>query len=302
MKKILSLALTLALLATMCVFTGITASAAETPWDGSAATAFSGGGNGTAGNPYKIGTAGELKLFANIVNGEGGQTQNLGACAVLTADITLNANVLKDDGTLNGDGSAFQPWTPIGTDEDNSYSGNFDGQKHTISGMYAFSANTDCFALFGYVSGGTVQNIILTDSYIASRNSAAGICGYNYKGSIINCHSSATIAGTVSNSMGLGGICGDNNNGSVQNCSNTGLIFAQPYTDEIGGVCGNISNGATVKNCFNSGNLIGAASVGRSGGVVGCSYGGLIENCINTGTVSGNSEKKGGICFDFAPQ
>lgn len=62
-------------------------------------------GSGTESDPYQIGTADQLKLFRDIVNGAGGQTQNRGAYAVLTADIDLNN----------------EAWTPIGPDRDSAY-------------------------------------------------------------------------------------------------------------------------------------------------------------------------------------
>ena len=98
-------------------------------------------GDGTADNPYQIGTAAELYWFAALVNGDesvctGGVTQNTSANAVLTADITVNNDVLYSDGTLNENYSNFITWTPIGYFE--SYTGTFDGQGHTISGLYFF--------------------------------------------------------------------------------------------------------------------------------------------------------------------
>ena len=51
-------------------------------------------GSGTETDPYQISTADQLKLFRDIVNGAGGQTQNRGAYAVLTADIDLNLSLI----------------------------------------------------------------------------------------------------------------------------------------------------------------------------------------------------------------
>ena len=94
-------------------------------------------GKGTADSPYQIGTAEELYWFAALVNGElEGVSQNTSANAVLTADITVNNDVLYSDGTLNENYSNFITWTPIGYFE--SYTGTFDGQGHTISGLYFF--------------------------------------------------------------------------------------------------------------------------------------------------------------------
>ncbi len=85
---------------------------------------------------YEISNADQLYWFADKINNENYTSGNINA--VLTADIVVNENVLKSDGTLN-DGT-FTDWTPIGMwagdDEYYSYSGIFDGQNHTISGLY----------------------------------------------------------------------------------------------------------------------------------------------------------------------
>ena len=76
-----------------------------TAWADITPTAPSQDGDGN----YLIGTAAELYGFAEIVNG-GNATAN----AKLTADITVNENVLDANGEANtGD---FVQWTPIGND------------------------------------------------------------------------------------------------------------------------------------------------------------------------------------------
>ena len=51
---------------------------------------------------YEISTPEQLYWFAGLVNGTlEGVEQNKNAKAVLTADITLNTGVLKDDGSLS---------------------------------------------------------------------------------------------------------------------------------------------------------------------------------------------------------
>ena len=80
---------------------------------------------------YEIDNAGQLFWFAGLVNGDekvctDDVTQNAGACATLTANITVNSGVLKADGTLADGASCFIQWTPIGN-YDNQYSGTFNG-------------------------------------------------------------------------------------------------------------------------------------------------------------------------------
>lgn len=105
------------------------------------------GGEGTASNPYLISTAEELYWFAGLVNGDAsvcinGISKNRNAWAVLVDDITVNSGVLKADGTLADGASSFAQWTPIGNSS-NRYIGNFDGQGHTISGLYFNNSDSE---------------------------------------------------------------------------------------------------------------------------------------------------------------
>ena len=72
-------------------------------------------GDGTSGSPYQIGTKAELYWFAALVNGDTSapevSSENKGACATLTADITVNTGVLNENGTLNNNGSGLETWT-----------------------------------------------------------------------------------------------------------------------------------------------------------------------------------------------
>ncbi|MGN0622130.1 MAG: hypothetical protein ACI4I9_09705 [Porcipelethomonas sp.] len=85
-------------------------------------------------------------------------------------------------------GTSFTSWTPIGNINSNAYTGTFDGQNHTISGLYFNDANTDCVGLFGYVkSGGQISNVGVVDSYFNGNNRVGGVCGCNDLGEITNC-------------------------------------------------------------------------------------------------------------------
>lgn len=140
--------------------------------------------NGEFDDVYEISNAGQLYSFAEKVN-NGEKSAN----AILTADIILNENVLKDDGTLN-DGD-FKGWTPI-----KSYNGTFDGQGHTISGLYRDSSSYQNYGLFGNLNeGSSVSNIVVTDSYIVTYSiCAGGIAANNYGGTISNCSFSGFIS------------------------------------------------------------------------------------------------------------
>ena len=237
---------------------------------------------------YEISNAGQLYWFAGLVNGTlSGVTQNTSANAVLTADIVVNENVLKPDGTLN-EGS-FKEWTPIATSA-SPYTGIFEGQNHTISGLY-FKQETSFVGLFS-VNSGKIANVGILDSYFYGQPykgwQVGGVCGSNTaKGAITNCYNT----GIVRESETVGGVCGSNY-GTITNCSNKGNVGEDD--DSVGGVSG--SNYGTITNCNNAGIVSGKSYVG---GVCGKnSNGGTVTNCNNTGEVRGTSQYIGGLSGD----
>ena len=267
-------------------------------------------GDGTSANPYQIGTAAELYWFAALVNGTNGLTQNLAANAILTQNITINQNVLLDNGEFNSESeSSFEKWTPIGytSDANCAYTGTFDGNGKTISGLY-YSENTSVktnAGLFGY-NKGTISNITIKDSrfYLSSSvdfSSVAAIVGRN-EGTVKYCYNTGTINGTATATHYVGGICGYNKN-QITNCDNSGIVnctYAGEVTSAIGGICG-VSNGK-ITDCNNAGKVsVESNGKARVGGVCGSNYkGGTTENCHNTAdvNVSGNTTEScaGGVC------
>ena len=81
---------------------------------------------------YEISNAGQLYWFAEQVN-----SGNASLNAVLTTDIVVNETVLAADGSLGADPDTLRMWRSIGNDDaENIFKGTFDGQGHTISGLY----------------------------------------------------------------------------------------------------------------------------------------------------------------------
>lgn len=253
------------------------------------------GGEGTASIPYLISTAEELYWFAGLVNGDAsvcinGISQNRNAWAVLESDITVNSGVLKADGTLADDISSFAQWMPIGNSS-YRYTGNFDGQGHTISGLY-FNNNTGSsnVGLFGYIDKSydanascTIQNVGIVDSYFNGYSCVGSVCGCSYFGTISNCYNTGTVIATDYHS---GGICGLSNYSSIEKCYNTGSV--EGYTI-VGGVAGQCMYGS-ITNCYNTGSVkgVGTASAGV-GGVCETAVGSEVTNCYNIGTLSGQT-------------
>ena len=241
--RLVAAVLSLLMISSVLPFFAVTASAAITPSTP----------NKDSNGVYQIGTTEELYGFAQLVN-----RFEPSASAVLTKDIVVNTGVLKADGNLADDTSGFTSWTPIGNSS-NQYTGKFDGQNHTISGLYFNDTSTSSAGLFGYLgSGGEIKNVGVIDSYLCGYCEVGGVCGYNYKGTITGCYNT----GTVSGGSEVGGVCGRNFSGKILGCYNTGTVSG---IDSVGGVCG-----------FN--------------------HEGTITGCYNTGTVSGRGVQVGGVC------
>ena len=240
-------------------------------------------GSGTKDDPYQISTAAQLKRFRNIVNGTGGQTQNPGACAVLTNDIVLNDGTFAENGTYTPGSSskAAEKWTPIGkytSDNDKTpYTGTFDGQGHTIKGLYVNSASDAYVGLFGCLEGAAVRNLTV-DGYVQGSDTVGGIAGRASNAAIENCSNHCSVFGG-SDSI-IGGIAGFNIDGAkIIDCYNVGTIRDSDVAEARGGIVG--YNKGTVSNCYNVGTISGSVNGGEIVGVNSGTEGnfGTVENC-----------------------
>ena len=229
----------------------------------------------------------------------------------------MNTGVLDANKNLVSK-SDLTEWEPIGA-RWSSYTGTFDGQGYTISGLYFNDPFASYVGLFGCIgANGKISNVGVLDSYFQFSALGGGVCGVNYgtvrdckntgsvrgistiggvcglneKGGIIeNSFNEGTVSGTGDNARQVGGVSGYNN-GTIKSCYNTASVSGK---ESVGGVCGFNSAGTTT-NCFNKGTVSGKESVG---GVCGNGCGVATTNCFNEGTVSGQSHV-GGVCgYDY---
>ena len=190
---------------------------------------------------YQIANAGQLYWFAAYVNTydyDNATYPNVAANAVLTADITVNeGDVAGCDGTK---AEGWRVWTPIAPNTA-TYAGKFDGQGHTISGLYFNNEEEDYVGIFGQLrDGGEIQNVGLKNSYFRGRNYIGGVVGEN-NGTVENCYNTGNVVGN----KWVGGVCGYND-GTNNNCYNTGKVTGTSY---VGDVCGQNDKG-TLTNCY----------------------------------------------------
>ena len=233
---------------------------------------------------YEIYTADQLYWFATQVN-IGNNTIN----AKLMADIVVNETVLTADGELVDGGSGLKIWSPIGKYKSwynaTYYKGTFDGQGHTISGLYVNDSSKSYVGLFALLgSSGKVQNVGIVNSYFKGDEYVGGLIGYSPSGKISNCYSAATVWGKDN----VGGLVGYNGHW-MEGCYATGRVYGTGSSGANGGLVG--LNTGNIHSSYNTASITGNDYVG---GIAGANEGQIVD-CSNMGAVSGNSYPAGGI-------
>jgi len=300
------------------------------PWDGTTSKSFACGA-GTKLSPYIILTAEQLAKLSFAIGANDVDYQ--GKYYKLGADIVLNkGEIIDDKGALVADSTKLHKWTPIGNSSV-SFTGSFDGDGHTVSGMFINTTSTHN-GLFGN-SSGTVQNVTVEDSWVSGGKYTAGVVGYN-TGSLKSLTNRASItspAGPVGGVLGasndsygnvnlidevynfgvikgmtdVGGVVGFIDRIRLTHAENYGLVEGEKYT---GGIWGG-ANSTTVDASYlvNYGNIVGKNNTGGIAGYcghygIGSKYSakcGIIKNIRNEGDVQG-STYVGGIVGSFGGQ
>jgi len=247
-------------------------------------------GEGIEENPYLITSADELYWFAQKVN-EGDNV----LCAKLMDDIVVNDGTFDLEGKYTNETSSTPySWTPIGN-ENNKYYGSFDGNNHTIKGLYFKNPNQSYVGFIGRSSDNSsyIKNLGIIDSYFYGDDNVGALCGST--GSVIdNCYSTGVVRGYRNDDCeGVGGLCGYSTL-SITNSHSSCTVISNGYA--VGGLCGHGSG--TINGCYATGNVSGYYEVGGL-----CGYGEMrqleIKNCYATGDVSESVSANsylGGIC------
>ena len=232
---------------------------------------------------YEIENVGNLYWFASHVN-DGNNESN----ARLMNDITINESVLTSTGILNtSTSSSHRVWTPIGVQGCN-FKGIFDGQNHTISGLYMTTGSY--IGLIAYAANATIANVTIADSYLAGSGNVGFICGnaVNVGDTIRNCH--VTSGRIIASGNYCGGICGYLNGGYISGCTNKATIKGDDVGNgrDLGGIVGAADYPTCViQECVNNGQVLQdykSTQYFYGGGIAGLNKG-LITRCFNTAKI-----------------
>lgn len=237
------------------------------------------GADGSAEKPFRISSLTDLNLLATNVNS--GVSTYSGKHFLQTVNLTY-------DGTENN-------YTAIGTSS-NRFSGHYDGNKKTISGININKTGTtdaDKYqGLFGYVDGGTIERLALASSTIVGYKYVGGIAGY-LNGIVQNCRveNNVTVStgGQNSGNQDFGGVVGRFESGTVQGCvCGASVTRTSGSLSFCGGIVG--SSGGTLRSNVYFGTSVYGFNQRECGAILG--YGNFSYNNYYTAT-SGVPKGKG---------
>ena len=249
---------------------------------------------------WNIYNTAQLKFLADFVNGD--LTEEEKAGLEITSETKVNLMADLDLGARHEKGKLLSgtPWTPIGKGTTSSikFTGIFEGNGHTIRGMYVY-VKGNYAGLFGVST--TINGVTVQDGYVKATGAGVGaIVGYlGGTSGINNCHNVNTEV--IADLNTVGGIVGQfSGSEGVNNCTNSGNITCIKGSSgghaQIGGVVGYANkSSAKIFDCKNTGNVTSKAGV-YTGGVVGFVKDlAQIEKCENHGKVTATGDFSGGI-------
>ena len=219
------------------------------------------GGEGTEGNPYRIGTGGGLKSIMYELSGK----------YLMMNDIDLFGEM----------------FTPIGTSS-LYFRGSLDGDGHVLRGLKVSAAGYA--GLFGKASYATFKNLKIEGAEIESMGSYAGIlAGYISGGNVLRCN----VQGNISGKSYVGGIAGYASGSNIIGCQISGELIGSSYT---GGILGILTgNSGNLQECSWEGTVRGGAN---TGGLTGNLTSGAIFGCVARTDVEG-TENVGGLAGEL---
>lgn len=235
-------------------------------------------GDGTEENPYVITNEKQLCYLAS-------EKLPLDAHYILGNNVQVTANY----------------WTPIASVQDRYFTGVFDGNGYSVTGVHTENIYYNSIGLFGR-SSGTIKNLTV-ESWFKGNNYVGGLVGIN-SGVVENCNSYIEeLDYCISGAGYVGGLAGQNR-GIITKSFSTSNVDAPGA--KAGGLVGEVCNGK-VSYCYATGNVIGD----NAGGLVGYVYNDvanrtttIISNCYAMGKITGTSNSGGllGYCNIHASQ
>ena len=200
----------------------------------------------------------------------------------LVADLNFAGSRWMRDAALAGIADAVaEGWEPIGTGSDSQFTTIFEGNGHTITGLYINRPSAIYVGLFGIAgTDAIIRNVCLEEVEVHGENAVGSLVGQN-NGNV----ASSSATGDVSGNDHVGGLAGTSFGDITSSCA-TGSVVGGFY---VGGLVGS-NAGGSITSSYATGAVTGNSSVG---GLVGWSINGSITSSYATGAVTGNSNVGG---------
>ena len=206
----------------------------------------------------------------------------------LDADLDFDINGSGDADSGDDYWNDGAGWDPIGTfvpdDDSLNFGATFDGNGHTISGLFINRGSTNLVGLFGSIDSSSV----IRDTGLLSVN----VTGHDYVGGLAGWNSGTITAsyatGSVTGDDEVGGLVGHKNLGPVTASYASGSVTAGDY---VGGLVG-YHNSGTITASYATGSVTGDDEVG---GLVGHKNSGTITTSYWDTDTSGQTASAGGV-------
>ncbi len=229
------------------------------------------GGDGSSATPY---------LLADVYGLQGAGSLLMSASYKLNADIDASGTA-----NWNLSGNVNQGFKPLGG-IDYAYTGTFDGNNHSISGLQINRGGSNNVGLISYLGTGTIKDLSLSGGAVAGQNNVGGVYGASSSGGQVqNVHSSAAVSGVLD----VGGVAGVN----YAAITGSGASGAVSGSSSVGGIAG--GNHGAISDSSASGSSTGISDVG---GMVGANYAsitGASASVTVTGNAGANASNIGGL-------
>ncbi|OEC32624.1 hypothetical protein A7D25_23160, partial [Pseudomonas sp. 21C1] len=171
------------------------------------------GGFGTQDSAYTITSWQQLANISQVLSG--------GYYFSLSNNLDQNSLGYTTLASATANGGAG--WNPLGNNN-NPFTGTFNGLSHTISDLIINRSGTNYVGLFGYAGRDSViRDIGLVGGSVSGFAGVGGLVGYNYGGNISNAYATGNVTGS-GNVGGLVGINGENS--TISNAYATGSVSA----------------------------------------------------------------------------
>lgn len=243
---------------------------------------------------YEIYTCRDLQAMANDPSGNYTLMQDI-ACGPDAEDSADDTTQWNSDG--EGGYYGFVPvgyGNPFEGDHTHVFTGTFNGNGHTISGLYINRPENSWFdhetgtGLFGVMLNASTTNLTLQDITVVGGDTTGGLAGLAESSTFdsVAVTGESTVTGTDD---GIGGLIGAAMDGEISNSYAEATVTA-PDAIEVGGLVGYSFD--DIQNSYATGAVTGTTEVG---GLVGNNDGADIDASYAAGAVTGTTGLIGGF-------